>query len=156
MTADSDFSHEIKTLVPWKKSYNKPRQCIEKQRHRITNQPPNSEGYGFPVFVCGCESSTVKKAEHHSVDAFELWCWRRLLRVPWTVWRSNQSTLNIHWKDLCWSFNNLATWFEELTDLERPRCWQRLKAGGEGDNRGWDGLMASSTQWTWVWANSGR
>ena len=69
-----------------------------------------------------------------------------------------KSTLNIHWKDWCWSWNSntLATWCEEPTHWERPCCWERLRAGGEGDNRGWDGSVASLTQWTWVWANSGR
>ena len=63
----------------------------------------------------------------------------------------------MHWKDWCWSWssNTLATWCEELTHWKRPWCWERLKAGGEGDNRGWDGLMASPTQWTWVLASSG-
>ena len=88
------------------------------------------------------------------MNQIELWCWRRLLRVPWTARRSNQSksVLNIHWKDWCWSWNSstLATWWEELTHLKRPWCWERLKAGGEGDDRGWDGWMASPTQWTWV------
>ena len=110
----------------------------------------------FPVVMYGCESWTIKKAEHQRIDAFELWCWRRLLRVPWTARRSNQSILkeispDVHWKDWCWSWNSntLATWCEELTHLTRPWCWERLRAGGEGDNRGWDGWMASLTQWTW-------
>ena len=65
--------------------------------------------------------------------------------------------LNIHWKDWYWTWNSntLATWHEELTHLERPWCWERLKAGGEGDDRGWDDWMASPTQWTWVWVHSG-
>ena len=95
------------------------------------------------------------------IDAFELWCWRRLLRVSWTARRSNQSilkeiSLNIHWKDWCWSWNanTLAIWCEELTPWKIPWCWERLRAGGEGDDRGWDGWMASLTQWTWVWENS--
>ena len=68
-----------------------------------------------------------------------------------------KSVLNIHWKDWCWSWssNTLATWWEELTHLKRPWCWERLKAGGEGNDRGWDGWMVSPTQWTWVWAGSG-
>ena len=107
----------------------------------------------------GCESWTIKKAEHRRIDAFELWCWRRLLRVPWTIRRSNHSllketVLNIHWKDWCWNSNTLATWCEELTHWKRPWCWERLKAREEGD-RGWDGSMASLTRWTWVWASSG-
>ena len=100
----------------------------------------------------GCEIWTIKKAEHWRIDAFKWWCWRRLWRVPWTARRSNQSILNIHWKDWCWSWNSntLATWCEELTHWKRPWFCERLKAGGEGDDRGWDGWMASLTQWTWV------
>ena len=100
--------------------------------------------------------------------SFKLWCWRRLLRVPWTTKRSNQlilrkSVWDSHWNDWCWSSSTLATWCEELTHWKRPWCcwkrpwcWERLKAGGEGDNRGWDGWMASLTRWTWIWASSGR
>ena len=67
-------------------------------------------------------------------------------------------TLNIHWKDWYWSWSSstLAIWCDELTHWKRPWFWERLKAGGEGDDRGWDGWMASPTQWTWVWTNSGR
>ena len=70
---------------------------------------------------------------------------------------NRKSVLNIHWKDWCWCWNpnTLATWCEELTHWKRPWCWERLKAGGEGDDRGWDGWMASLTWWTWVWASSG-
>ena len=110
----------------------------------------------FPVLMNGCESWTVKKAEHRRTDAFELWCWRRLLRVPWTARRSNVSilrklVLNIHWKDWCWICNSsiLATWCEELTHWKRLWCWKGLGVGEEGDDRGWDG-------WMWVWVNSGR
>ena len=88
--------------------------------------------------------------------------WRRLLRVPWTERRSNQSilkrsVLGVHWKDWCWSWNSntLATWCKELTHWKRPWCWERLRAGGEGDDRGWDGWMASLTWWTWVWVDFG-
>ena len=95
----------------------------------------------------GCESWTIKKAEHWRIDAFELWCWRRLLRVPWTARRSKQFILkeispNIHWKDWCWHWNSntLATWCEELTHWKGPWCWERLKAGGGGDDRGWECL----------------
>ena len=109
----------------------------------------------------GFESWTMKKAERQRIDAFELRYWRKLLRVPWTARSSNQSilkksVLNIHWKDGCWSWNSntLATWCEELTHWKRPCCWERLKAGGEGDDRGWDGWMASPIRWTWVWVSS--
>ena len=115
----------------------------------------------FPVVMYGCESFTIKKAECQRIDTFELWCWRRLLRVPWTARRSNHSILkeispecSLEWLMLKLKLQYLATWYEELTHLTRPWCWERWKAGGEGEYRGWDGWMASPTQWTWVWVNS--
>ena len=80
-------------LAPWKESYDQPRQHIQKQRHYIANRGLSSQSYGFPVVMYGCESWTIKKAEHRKINTFELWCWRRLLRVPWTARRSNQSIL---------------------------------------------------------------
>ena len=116
----------------------------------------------FLVVMYECESWTIKKAEHRRINAFEWWCWRRLLRVPWTARRSNHFILKeispkYALKDWCWSWNSntLATWCEELIHLKWPWCWERLRAGGEGDNRGWDGWMVSPSQWTWVWVNSG-
>ena len=121
----------------------------------------------FPVVMYGYESCTIKKAEHQRIDAFELWCWRRLLRVPWTTRKSNQSNLKeinpeysleglmLKFQYWGWSSNTLDIWCEELTHWKRPWCWERLKTGGEGDDRGWDGWMASPTHWTWVWVNSG-
>ena len=99
----------------------------------------------FPVVMYGCESWTVKKAECRRIVAFELWCWRRLLRVPWTARRSSQSIL----KEISLEYsleglmaeaetpNTLATWCKEPTHLKRPWSWERLKAGGEGDDRRW-------------------
>ena len=116
----------------------------------------------FPVVLYGCESWTVKKAECWRIGAFELWCWRRPLRVPWTARRSNQSILkepspgcSLEGLMLSWNSNTWATSCEELTHWKRPWCWEGLGAGGEGDNRGWDACMASLTRWTWVWVNSG-
>ena len=111
----------------------------------------------------GCASWTIKKAECQRINAFELWSWRRLLRVPWTARRSNQSIL----KEISpeYSLEGLMLklklqYFGHLIwradSWKRPWCWERLKAGGEGDDRGWDGWMASLTQWTGVWANSRR
>ena len=80
-------------LSPWKENYDQPRQHILKHRHYFANKGLSSQGYGFPVVMNGCESWTIKKAGHQRIDAFELWCWRRLLRVPWTARRSNQSIL---------------------------------------------------------------
>ena len=92
---------------------------------------------------------------------FELWWWRRLLRVPWTARRSNQSMLKeispeyaLDRQSWNWNSNTLATWCEELTHWNRPWYWERLRAEAGGDDRGWDGWMASPTEWTWVWVNS--
>ena len=94
-------------------------------------------------------------------DAFELWCWRRLLWVCWTAKRSNQSILkeispecSLEGLMLKLKLQYFGHLIRGADDLKRPWCWERLRAGGEGDNRGWDGWMVSPTQWTWVWANS--
>ena len=120
----------------------------------------------FPVVTYGCESWTVRKAEHQKIDAFELWCWRRLLRVPGTARRSNQSILRgmdgwTHPKDQSWVFIGRTDPEAETPILWPPhvKSWLIGKdtdvAGGEGVDRGWDGWMASLTQWAWVWVNSG-
>ena len=88
-------------LTPWKESYDQPRQHIKKQRHYFVNKGPSSQGMVFPVVMYGCESWIIKKTEHRRIDVFELWCWRRLLRVPWTARRSNQSILK---GDQSWVF----------------------------------------------------
>ena len=100
----------------------------------------------FPVVRYGCESWTIKKAEHRRIDAFELWCWRRLLRVPWTARRSKQSILkeispecSLEGMMLKLKLHTLATWCEELTHWKRPWCWESLKVKGEEGGRGWDG-----------------
>ena len=118
----------------------------------------------LPVVMYGCESLTLKKAEHQRIDAFELWCWRRLLRVPWTARRSNQSILKIspgcllerlmlklklqYFGQLMWR----AVSFKNTLILGKT---EGRRAGGEGDERGCDGWMVSPTQWTWVWVGSG-
>ena len=125
-------------LTPWKESYDQPRQHIEKQRHYFANKGPAS----FPVVMYGCESWTVKKAEHQRTDAFKLWCWRRLLRVPWTMKRSNQSFLKEINPDYLLEGLILKL---KLQYWKRLWCKERLRAGR--DQR-WDSWMASPTQWT--------
>ena len=92
--------------------------------------------------MCGCESWIIKKAEHWRIDAFELWCWRRFLRVPLTARRSILKEINPEYTleelMLKLKHQHLATWYKELTHWKRPWCWERLRARGEGDNRGWD------------------
>ena len=151
-------------LAPWKKSYDKPRQHIEKQTYHYANEGLSS--LVFPVVRYRCESSFIKKAEWWRIDAFNLWCWRKLLRIPWTARRSNQSVLKeispgCSLEELLLEALNfvlciLATWCKELTRWKRPWCWERLKAEGEEGDRGWGNWMASPIQWTWSWANFGR
>ena len=112
----------------------------------------------FPVVMYGCESWTLKKAECRRIDAFELWCWRRLLRVPWTVRRSNQSILkpispgiSLEGMMLKLKLQYFGHLMRRVDSLEKTLM---LGAGGEGDDRGWDGWMASLTRCTWVWVNS--
>ena len=115
----------------------------------------------FPGVMYGCESWTVKKAERQRIDVFELWCWRRLLRVPWTARRSNQFIL----RDQPWVFFGRNDAKAETPGLWPPhaKSWLigkdsdagRVGAGGKRDDRGWDSWMASPTHWTWVWVNSG-
>ena len=116
----------------------------------------------FPVVMYGCESWTIKKAEHWRTDAFELWCWI-LWRVHRTARRSNQSIL----KEISPEYSIGRTDAEAETPTLWPPdtknwltekkawCWERSKAGREGDDRGWDSCMASLTRWTWVWVSSG-
>ena len=110
----------------------------------------------FPVVMYGCESWTIKKAECRRIDAFELWCWRRL-ETPWTVRRSNQSIPKEISPEYSLEGLMLKLKLQYFCHLMRraDSCWKRLKAEGEGDDRGQDGWMALPTQWTWVWVNSG-
>ena len=137
---------------------------ILKNRHCFAKKGPSSQSYGFSSqgYGYGCERWTVKKAEHWRIDAFELWCWRRFLRAPWTAKRSNQSLLkeinpeySLAGLMLKLKLQYFGHPMQELTHWKRSWCWERLKVGGEGDDRGWDGWMASPTQWTWVWVSSG-
>ena len=114
----------------------------------------------FPVVMYWCESWTTKKAERQRIDAFDLWCWTRLespfdCKEIQSILKEISPEYSLKWLMLKLKLNTLATWCEELTHWKRSWCWERLKAGGEGDDRGWDGWMASPTWWTWVWASSG-
>ena len=93
ITADDDCSHEIKRHMILGRKDDHPRQHIKKQRHYFANKGLSSQSYGFSVVMYRCEGWTIKKAERQRIDAFKLWCWRILLRVPWTAMRSNQSIL---------------------------------------------------------------
>ena len=116
----------------------------------------------YPGVLYVCESWTIKKAEHWRIYAFELWCWRRLLRVPWIARRSNQSLLkeispgcSLEGLMLKLKLQYFGHLMRRTDSLERPWCWERLKVGGERDYRGWGGWMASPTEWTWDRVNPG-
>ena len=165
ITADGDCSHVIKRCFLLGRRLMTNLDSILKSRDiTLPTKVHLGKAMVFPVIMYGCESWTIKKAERWRIDAFKLWCWRRLLRVPWTARRSNQSVLKeinpeIHWKEWCWSWNSntSATWCEEKTLMlgkiegGRRRGWQRRRRG----ERGWGGFMVSPTQCTWVWASSG-
>ena len=129
---------------------------IQKQKHYFANKGPSSQGYGFSsshirMWELDCKESSAPKNGCFWTVVLE-----KTLESPLDYQR--KSVLNIHWKDWCWSWNSniLATWCEEMTHWKSPWCWERLKAEGEGDDRGWDGWMASPTQWTWVWVSYGK
>ena len=112
----------------------------------------------FHIFIFLLFAATEK--ERYLKETYEQLAWHptaHIRELAWSSWSIlKEINLNIHWKDWCWSSNTLATWCEELTHWKRSWCWGRLKARGEGDDRGWDGWMASPTPCMWVWASSGR
>ena len=163
ITADGDCSHEIKRhLLLGRKAMTKLDSVFKSRDITLPTKAHLVKVMILPVVMYGWESWSVKKAEHWRTDAFELWCWRTLLRIPWTA-RSYQSILKqinpaylLEGMILKLNLQYFGHWCKEPTQWKRPWCWERLKAGGEGDDRGWDGWVASQTQWTWVWTKSGR
>ena len=161
-----DCSHEIKRCLCLERKTRTNLDSILKSRNiTLLTKVRLVKVMVFPVVMYGCESWTIKKAESRRTDAFELWSWIRFLRVPWTARRSNQSILKeinpeyslegLMLKLKLQYFGHLMQRTDSLEKALIGMGWERLKAGGEGDNRGWDGRMASLTQWTWVWASSG-
>ena len=157
ITADGDCSHEIKRRLLLGRRVMTNLDSIFKSRDiTLPTKIHLVKAMVFPVVMCGCENWTIKKAEHWRIDF-----WAVVLEK--TLESSldckdiqpvhlKEISLGVHCKDCCWSWNSstLATWCKELTHLKRPWCWERLKAGGERDDRGWDGWMASPAQWIWV------
>ena len=163
ITGDGDCSHEIKRCLLLGREVVTNLDSI--LRSRDITWPTKvrlARAMVFPAVIYGCESWTIKKAEQWRIYVFELWCWRRLLRVPWMARRSNQSIL----KEISSEYSLEGLMLKLKLPIlcspdaknwlwKRLWCWERLKAGGEGDNRGWDCWTASLILWTWVWANSG-
>ena len=149
-------------LAPWKKSYDQSKKHIKKQRYYFADKDPSSQSYDF-----ASSHVWMWELDHKESWTLKNWCfWTVILEMTLessldckeikAVNHNRKSILNIHWKDWCWSWssNSLTIWCEELAHLKRPWWWERLKAGGEGDDRGWDGWLASLTQRTWVWTSS--
>ena len=153
ITVNSDCNHKIKRFFLLRRKAMANLNSILKSRV-ITLQTKVHHDYGFSSSHVQMWELDIKKSEHWRIDDFELWCWRRLLRVPWTARRSNQSILKeinpeyslegLRLKLKLQYFGNLT---RRANSLERPWCWERLRAG-EGDDRGWDSWMVSPTQRT--------
>ena len=164
ITEDSAWGHEIKRLLLLgRKAMTKLNSILKSRDITLLKKVCLVKAMVFPVVMYGCESWTIKKAEHWRTYAFKPWYRRRLLRVLWTARRSNQSILketspeySLEGLMLKLKLQSLATWYEELTLWKRPWYWERLKPRGEGDDRRWGGWMASVTRWTWVWTSSGN
>ena len=154
-------------LAPWKKSCDNPRQCIKKQRHPFADEGPSSQSYGFSsshLKIWELDQKKKKKAEDQRTDAFELWCWRRLLdskEIKPVNPKGNQSWIFVgrtdadgwSWNSQCFGYLMRTNSLEKILMLVKIEG--RRKREGVGDI-GWNGWMASSTQCTRVWANSGR
>ena len=163
ITADGDYSHEIKRrLLLGRKVMTNLDSILKSRDITLPTKICPIKAMVFPVVMYWCEIWTIKKAECWRIDAFELWYCRRLLRVPWTERRSNHSILKeispgcslegLMFKLKLQYFGHLM---QRTDSFEKILMLGKIKAEGEGDNRGWDGWMASPTQWTWVWVNSG-
>ena len=163
ITADGDCSHEIKRhLLLGRKAMTNIDRILKSRDITLPTKVCLVKAMVFPVVMYGCEIWTVKKAERRRIDAFELWCWRRLLRIPWTARRSNQSIrkeispgcslegLMLRLKfPILWP-PHVKNWLIGK-DPDAGRDWGQEEKGMTG----WDGWMASLTQCTWVWVNSG-
>ena len=163
ITANDDCSHEIKRFLLLGRKVMTNLDSILKSRDiTLPTKVRPVKAMVFPGVMYGCESWTVKIVECRRIDTFELWCWRRLLTVPWTARRSNLSILkeispgcSLEGLMIKLKLQYFCHIRKVLTHWKKPWCWKGLGAGGKGDNRGWDGWMASPTCWTWVWVNSG-
>ena len=154
VTAYGDCSHEIKRcLLLGRKAITNLDSIFKSRDITLSTKVHLVKAMIFPVVMYGCESWTIKKPDYWRIDGFELWCWRRLLRVPWTARRSILKEISPEYSleglmlKLKLQYFGHLMW---LTHWKRPWCWEKLKVGGEREDRGWDGWMASPTWWTWV------
>ena len=148
-TADGDFS------LLWRKAATNLNSLLKSRDITLPTKICLVKAMIFPIVMYGCEGWTVKKAERWRIDAYSV-VLEKTLESPLEYKEIQPVYLKGNRSWICWSWssNILATRWEELIHWRRPWCWERLNAGGEGDNGGWDGWMASPTQWTWVWVSS--
>ena len=162
ITAGGDCSHEIKRhLFLGRKVVTNLDSILKSRDITLPTKVRLVKGMVFPVVMYGCESWTIKKAERWRIDAFELWCWRRLLRVPWTARRSNQSVpkeispgCSLEGLMLKLKIQYFGHLMRRVDSLEKTLMLGGIEGRREGDDREWDGWMASPTWWTWAWVNS--
>ena len=160
ITVDGDSSHEFKRcLLLGRKAVTNLSNVLKNRDITLLTKVCIVKAMIFLVVMYWCEGWTIKKAEQWRIDTFEFWCWRRLLRVPRRARKSKQSLLkeinpeySLEGLMLKLKFQYFGHLMQRADSLEK---WERLRVRGEGGNRGWDGWMASPTQWTWVWVNSG-
>ena len=163
ITADGDGSYEIRRcLLLGRKVMTNLDSILKSREITLPRKVHLVKAMVFPVVICGCESWTIKKAEHQRIDAFELWCWRRLLRVPWTARRSNQSILKkispgclLEGLMLKLKLQYFGHPMWRADSFEKTLMLGKIEGRRRRGQRRWDGWMASLTQWTWVWVNSG-
>ena len=162
ITADGDCNHEIKRrLLLGRKVMTNLDSILKSRDITLPTKVHLVKAMFFPVVMYGCESWTIKQAECWRIDAFETWCWRRLLRVPWTARRSNQSSLkeispgySLEGLMLKLKFQYFGHLIQRADSLKKTPMLRKIEGRGEGDDRGWAGWMASPTRRTWVWVSS--
>ena len=155
ITTDGDCSHEIKRRLFLGRKAMTNLDSILKKRHYFASKGPSCQSCGFSSSYAWMWKLDHKEAEHRRIDAFELWCWRRLLRVPWTARSSKESILKeinheYSLERLRLKLQYFGHLMQRVDSLEKTLMLGGTGAGGEGDDRGWNGWMASLTQWIWV------
>ena len=163
ITVDGDYSYEIKRHLLFGRKVMTNLDSIFKSRNiTLPTKVHLVRAMVFLVVMYGCESWTVKKTEHIRIDAFELWYWRRLLKVPWTARRFKHSIImeispggSLEGLMLKLKLQYLGHLMWRAYSFEKTLMLGKIEGRGEGDDRGWDGWMASPTPWIWVWVDSG-